>query len=221
MADPLTFALTEPELARALVDVQRTRTGDAAGEARYRDLIARVPLAVRADAHEFTVLTRIPVIWTQSDRIGDPASEVLLPGFVRCWLEGAGGWRILGASGPVSSTTDGRAELELRLDVAAPQSAHGFPVIVIVDGPFSLPAIGRASAHYLARHGLLKEEIPRTYLLALLIYLGPQLEQLVAWFQQPAAHLSFGAPQELAAFKRVGLRVLDYPIQPVADSDRK
>lgn len=221
MADPLTFALTEPELAQALVRVQRERVGDPQGDAHYQALIARVPLALRADAHEFAILTRLPVIWTQSDRLGEPAGEVLMPGFVRCWLEGAGGWRILGAAGPVRGIAEGRQQLEVRLDVAPPQAAHGFPVIVVVDGPFSLTSVARDSAEYLARHGLLQEEVPRTYLLALLMYLGPQLEQLIGWFRDPARHLRFGAPQTLSAFERVGLRVLDYPVHPLGESDHE
>ncbi len=213
MADPLTFALTQPELAARLVELQRTRAPDRTSDADYRAFFESVPLQSRADAHEFAILTRVPVVWTQSDDVDDEADQVRAPGFVRCWLEGAQGWRILGASGPVATPGDGApGRLEVRLDVAAPSAAHGFPVMVIVEGEFDLKHIAQASAEYLAHHGLLEDEIARTFLLALFLYLAPQLEQIVGWFRSPGRTLRFGKPTTVRAFKAVGLEVLDYPI---------
>jgi hypothetical protein len=226
MADPLTFALTQPELAARLVQLQRERALMPSPESdhAYIEFFDTVPLASRADAHEFAILTRVPVVWTQEDVV-DPVpynadAPVQPPGFVRCWLEGNEGWRILGASGPVQSQLSGR--FEVRLDVAAPNAAHGFPVMVVVEqsletealGGVDLPGVAAASAKYLQQHGLLQEEIPRTFLMALFLYLSPQLEQVINWFRRPAQNLHFGAPREIRAFKSVGLDVLDYPVAP-------
>lgn len=212
MADPLTFALTQPELAARLVELQRTREPGPTGDSAYRGFFESVPVQSRADAHEFAILTRLPVVWTQADEIVDEAEEVRAPGFVRCWLEGAQGWRIVGASGPVTTQSGARARLEVRLDVAAPSAAHGFPVMVVVEGDFDLERVAESSAGYLAQHGLLDQEIPRTFLLALFLYLAPQLEQIIGWFRTPGRTLRFGKPTLVRAFKAVGLEVLDYPV---------
>ncbi len=216
MADPLTFALTQPELAARLVALQHAKEPAATSVADYQAFFDSVPLQSRADAHEFAILARVPVVWTQSEEvIVDEAEQVHAPGFVRCWLEGEQGWRILGASGPVSApAAGGTGRLEVRLDVAAPSAAHGFPVMVIIEGEFDLKRIAKASAEYLAQHGLLEDEIARTFLIALFVYLAPQLEQLVGWFRTPGHTLRFGKPTPVRAFKAVGLDVLDYPIAP-------
>ena len=224
MADPLTFALTQPELAARLVALQQAHGDEGTHAAEYAAFFESVPLQSRADAHEFAILTRVPVVWTQSEHaIVEEAEQVRAPGFVRCWLEGEQGWRILGASGPVSSNQAGAiGRFEARLDVAAPSAAHGFPVMVIVEGEFDLKRVAKASAEYLAQHGLLDDEIARTFLLALFIYLAPQLEELVSWFRTPGHSLRFGKPTVVRAFKAVGLEVLDYPIapQPIAAGQR-
>lgn len=229
MADPLTFALTQPELAARLVELQRERIAMPVpdGDAMYARFMQEVPLASRADAHEFAVLTRIPVTWTQDEASTAAANDanvdvvgtkIRAPGFVRCWLEGSGGWRIVGASGAIGGFRG--QPLEIRLDVAAPNSAHGFPVIVVVDSPteldqaieIDLAKIAEASALYLSKHQLLQEEVPRTFLMALFLFLAPQLRELLGWFCTPTQRLRFGTPRSVRAFSEVGLDVLDYPV---------
>jgi len=220
MADPLTFALTRPELAARLVSFQRERPVGAGVDEHYRRFFDNVPIDARSDAHEFAILTRMPVVWTQADSVDDIDLEeglIAAPGFVRCWLEGREGWRILGASGPVvAPAADGRARrLEVRLDVAAPNGAFGFPVMAIIDGEYDMAKAATASAEYLKEHGLWEEQVPRTFLVALFLFLAPQLEQVVSWFQKPEQSLRFGKPRRVRAFQAVGLEVLDYPIAPV------
>ncbi|WP_028312118.1 hypothetical protein [Derxia gummosa] len=217
MADPLTFALTRPELAARLVSFQRNRMPEAGVDAAYKQFFESVPIDARSDAHEFAILTRMPVVWTQADSIDEPEEGVIgAPGFVRCWLEGREGWRILGASGPVQTPeVDGRARrLEVRLDVAAPNGAFGFPVMAIIDGEYDMAKAATASAEYLKEHGLWEEQVPRTFLVALFLFLAPQLEQVVGWFQNPSQNLRFGKPRRVRAFEAVGLEVLDYPVAP-------
>jgi hypothetical protein len=228
MADPLTFALTQPELAARLVTLQRERIELPVpdGDAMYARFMDEVPIASRADAHEFAILTRIPVTWTQdeastaaaNDEPDEQGRRIRAPGFVRCWLEGSNGWRIVGASGAIGGHRG--HPLEIRLDVAAPNSAHGFPVIVVIDPPtmldqtveLDLARVAEASARYLSKHQLLQEEVPRTFLMALFLFLAEQLRELIGWFCTPTQRLKFGTPRPVRAFSQVGLDVLDYPV---------
>lgn len=207
MADPLTFALTQPELAAELVRLQRDHTLDSNA---YQAFFSSVPLEARPDAHEFAIIARAPVTWTQEDSLQEEIAEVRAPGFIRCWLEGRDGWRILGASGPLKN--EGR--LELRIDVASPSAVFGFPVMLIVNGTYGAKRCAGDSCRYLIEHGLWDDEVPRTFLIACFVYLQPQLEQVVSWFQKPQQSLRFGRPRSVKAYEKVGLQVMDYPFAP-------
>ena len=207
MADPLTFALTQPELAAELVRLQRNQPLNAA---TYQAFFNTVPVEARPDAHEFSIIARAPVTWTQEDSLNEEIAEVRAPGFIRCWLEGKDGWRILGASGPLKS--EGR--LELRIDVASPSAVFGFPVMLIVNGDYDPKRCAGDSCRYLIDNGLWDDEVPRTFLIASFVYLQPQIDQLISWFQKPHQALRFGRPRSVKAYEKVGLQVMDYPFAP-------
>ena len=210
MADPLTFALTQPELAQALVRLQRDQPLNTPA---YQTFFDTVPLESRPDAHEFAIIARAPVTWTQEDRLAEEIGEVRAPGFVRCWLEGIDGWRILGASGPVA-TTKTHERLEVRIDVASPSAVFGFPVMLVIDGDYDPKRCAADSCRYLVEHGLWDDEVPRTFLIATFVYLQPQVAQLVGWFKTPHQNLKFGRPRSVKAYEKVGLPVMDYPFVP-------
>ncbi len=207
MADPLTFALTQPELAAELVRLQRLQPLSAAA---YQAFFNSVPVEARPDAHEFAIIARSPVTWTQEERLQDEIAEVRAPGFIRCWLEGKDGWRILGASGPLKN--EGR--LEVRIDVASPSAVFGFPVMLIVNEEYHPKRCAGDSCRYLIDHGLWDDEVPRTFLIATFVYLQPQVDQIISWFQNPRQVLRFGRPRSVKAYEKVGLQVMDYPFAP-------
>jgi hypothetical protein len=204
MADPLTFALTQPELAAELVRLQLHQPLSAA---TYQAFFNTVPVEARPDAHEFAIIARSPVTWTQEESLNEAIAEVRAPGFIRCWLEGRDGWRILGASGPLKN--EGR--LEVRIDVASPSAVFGFPVMLIVNGVYDPKRCAGDSCRYLLENGLWDDEVPRTFLIACFVYLQTQIDQIISWFQKPQQSLRFGRPRSVKAYEKVGLQVMDYP----------
>lgn len=204
MADPLTFALTQPELAASLVNLQRQQTVDPAA---YQDFFQTVPVELRPDAHEFAIIARAPITWTQEEVLEEEIAEVRAPGFIRCWLEGHEGWRILGASGPVEH----EGHLEVRIDVASPSAVFGFPVMLTVKGDYDAKRCAGDSCRYLISHGLWDDEVPRTFLIAAFAYLQQEVGQVISWFQRPKQSLRFGRPRRVKAYEKVGLQVMDYP----------